>query len=156
MFSSVKWNTNLMQHCAGFISAESLYIKLVFHLTYTMMHGNTKLKFSVPFTFYSHSLCCCMGCKYTWCSTVKVQTNIVDENEAHFLYVCLFHKSFSFLGNWGKLSRMLFHGKFSHYQSWRASYVKNKTFELLLCTFLLKVINLLFITELRMLTFVCR
>ena len=23
---SVKWNTNLMQHCAGFISAESLYM----------------------------------------------------------------------------------------------------------------------------------
>jgi len=22
----VKWNTNLMQHCAGFISAESLYM----------------------------------------------------------------------------------------------------------------------------------
>jgi hypothetical protein len=24
--ATVKWNTNLMQHCAGFISAESLYI----------------------------------------------------------------------------------------------------------------------------------
>jgi len=61
-----------MQHCAGFISAGSLYmfraqapiirsfktsteatgtcaqccIKLVFHLTYTMMHGSTKLKLS--------------------------------------------------------------------------------------------------------------
>ena len=57
-----------MQHCAGFISAESLYmfrassghhysdsaeikpaqfcIKLVFHLTYTMMNGSTKLKSS--------------------------------------------------------------------------------------------------------------
>ena len=61
------------QHCAGFISAESLYmfralapetcrvtaeikpaqccIKLVFHLTYTMMHGSTKLKFRDHFTF---------------------------------------------------------------------------------------------------------
>ena len=45
-----------MQHCAGFISAESLYmfraeikpaqccIKLAFYLTYTTMHGNTKAK----------------------------------------------------------------------------------------------------------------
>ena len=32
-----------MQQCAGFISAECC-IKLVFHLTYTMMHGFTKLK----------------------------------------------------------------------------------------------------------------
>jgi len=49
-----------MQHCAGFISAESLYmfrassahhqeycIKLVFYLTYTTMQGNTKIKFKV-------------------------------------------------------------------------------------------------------------
>ena len=26
MSLNVKWNTNLMQHCAGFISAESLYM----------------------------------------------------------------------------------------------------------------------------------
>ena len=53
----VKWNTNLMQHCAGFISAESLHsaeikpaqrcMKLVFYLTYTTMHGNTKLKYAL-------------------------------------------------------------------------------------------------------------
>jgi len=36
---------------------------------------------------------------------MKVQTDIVDENEIHFLCVCLFHESFSFLGNWGKFSR---------------------------------------------------
>ena len=33
-----------MLHCAGFISAQCS-ITLVFYLTYTMVHGNTKVKF---------------------------------------------------------------------------------------------------------------
>jgi hypothetical protein len=41
----------------------------------------------------------CTGCKYTWCSTMKVQTDIVGENETHCLCVYLFNKSYSFLGN---------------------------------------------------------
>jgi len=42
-----------MQHCEGFISAEikpaRCCIKLVFHLTYIMMHGSTKLKLVIVF-----------------------------------------------------------------------------------------------------------
>ena len=31
-------------------------IKLVFHLTYTMMHGSTKLKFSIVITLFLYAL----------------------------------------------------------------------------------------------------
>ena len=63
-----------MQSDSAEIKPAQCCIKLVFHLTYTMMHGNTKLK--------SHQK---LWKKFTWFPPYKIQ---YSKKAVHFFQIC--------------------------------------------------------------------